>query len=326
MRMLGNMPGVRDDAALWGLARSRANNPDALVLVGDSRMQLDIDVEKLSALSGRPVIQLAIDGQTYAPVLQDLANDSRFRGTVLVAANNTPPTAGQGEREADARIAHWHRNMDGQQAPLIAARLSLELQGVSGWFASELPRQEIFRRIVAGKKSSSYLVTLPDRSRRADYGPPQVQAQFYVSRVLRNYGKPIDTRGIQDIAGFDAHIEALLAQETPRQLPDFGQRVAEIGEWVNRIRSRGGQVVFIALPRSGMVRRIEDVRLPKEIYWDPFVAGIGGTALYFADEPTLAAYHPPDGSHLDQKQIGPFTEDLYAVLKARGLLEHRATP
>lgn len=320
MRMLGNMPGVRDDTALWGLARSRANNPDALVLIGDSRMQLDIDVGKLSALSGKPVIQLAIDGQTYAPVLQDLADDPRFRGTVLVAANNTPPPAGQGEREAEARIAHWHRNMDGQQAPLIAAWLGLELQGVSGWFASDLPRQEIFRRIMAGTKSSNYLVTLPDRSRRADYGPPPLQAQFYVRRVLRNYGKPFDDHGIRDMAGFDARIEALLAQEKPRQLPGFEQRVAQIGAWVNRIRARGGQVVFIALPRSGMVRRIEDVRFPRAIYWDRFVAGIGGTAIYFADEPALAAYRPPDGSHLDQKQIGPFTEDLYAALMARGLL------
>jgi len=320
MRMLGNMPGVRDDASLWGLMRTRANAPDALVLIGDSRMQLDIDVARLSQLSDRPVVQLAIDGQTYLPVLRDLADDPNFRGTVLVAANNAPPAIGTADREANALIDHWHRRMKGQWSAYINAWLGLQLQGTSGWFATDLPREEIFRRIVAGRKTSSYLQTLPDRSRRADYGPPEAQAQFYVSRVLRNYVKPFDGRGITDIAGFEARLESLLAQEQPRNPAGLEQTILQIGKWATAIRSRGGKVIFIALPRSGMIRRIEDVRTPREMYWDPFLAGTGGAGLHFADEPALAGYRAPDGSHLDQRQVGPFTEDLYAALIARGLL------
>ena len=146
--LLGNEPGVRDGPALWSLMRARADAPGAIVLVGSSRMQLDIDVAHLAELTGRPVVQLAIDGQSFQPVLAGLAADPDFRGTVLVEAIDQNLSAQGDFRRAQSWVDHWHQRGQSWSAR-SDAWLALKLQQLSAWYASEPPWQEMLRRIAA---------------------------------------------------------------------------------------------------------------------------------------------------------------------------------
>lgn len=324
VRMLGFTPGVRDGADLWGLMRAQANDEHAIVLAGGSRIQLDIDTKRLAQLSGQPVVQLAIDGQSFQPVLRDLAGDPDFHGTLLIDAMDQNLTVGIDETRAQGWINYWHQHLRTEMSARSDAWLALLLQQTSAWYAAEAPWQVMLQYIASGAAGTHYLVSAPDRSRRADYGSPEMQANFYARRILRNFAKPVDTSGVQTIGDLEALVGALLDQEVPANLPGFDENSKNIAEWTRQIETRGGRVIFLRLPSWGLVRRIEDVRYPRSMYWDRLVATADVDALHFTDEATLATYQPPDGSHLDQRDIGRFTGDLYLALVARGLLPDTA--
>lgn len=58
---------------------------DVIVVAGSSRARAAIDVPTLARALGRPVFQLAQDGVPCGPMLDALARDARFAGTVLCA-------------------------------------------------------------------------------------------------------------------------------------------------------------------------------------------------------------------------------------------------
>ncbi|MFL6515752.1 MAG: hypothetical protein ACJ8M1_12090, partial [Chthoniobacterales bacterium] len=81
-RSLGYEPTLNDTSDLWAEARRRVE-PESIVIVGDSRPWFDLDLDELErGLMKRPV-QLAQAGSCAFPVLEDLANDQQFHGTII---------------------------------------------------------------------------------------------------------------------------------------------------------------------------------------------------------------------------------------------------
>src|SRR5688572_2585068 len=83
-RSLGYAPGLNDTSDLWADQRE-AVKPDSIVLIGDSRMLFDTDLDVLEQGLGQRPIQLALVGSCAYPVLENLANDESFRGTVIAS-------------------------------------------------------------------------------------------------------------------------------------------------------------------------------------------------------------------------------------------------
>ena len=73
----GFRPMRTDSEWSWVAQRARASalGERALVLVGASRMLLDIDLQVLRRETGLEPVQLAIDDSSFVPVLEDLADD-----------------------------------------------------------------------------------------------------------------------------------------------------------------------------------------------------------------------------------------------------------
>ncbi|MGH8482027.1 MAG: hypothetical protein ACRES8_06170, partial [Nevskiaceae bacterium] len=81
------------------------------------------------------------------------------------------------------------------------------------------------------------------------------------------------------------------------------------------IRARGGRVAFVVLPKSGLVRMLEERRYPRAQFWDRFVALAEAPSVHFEDVPAWRGLECPDGSHLDLRQRAAFTEGLAEVLR-----------
>lgn len=86
LAQLGYHSTVLDSPGRWAKERARASQlgEKALILIGASRIQLGIDLDTLRRETGLEPVQLAIDGSSFVPILQDLANDPTIRGTILV--------------------------------------------------------------------------------------------------------------------------------------------------------------------------------------------------------------------------------------------------
>ncbi|WP_257455070.1 hypothetical protein [Archangium lipolyticum] len=291
-RVRGFQPSVKDTPELWSLERARASEGDgsAVVMLGSSRFQVGLVPEVLSqALGGARVMQLSISGSSSLPVLEDLAADERFRGLVLCEVSPTLFFSVE-PNEVRARPAsyvarHAHRTF------------------VEDWeTALRLPFQEhlvVLLSAVQPKGVLHHLLvnrTLP---------PPPL------NRTRADRHQPSHFEGV-DVAAL-RHAWERRYQDAHGRTPEAAELEAlleRVSAQVERIRSRGGEVVFVRMVSSGTVRRIEDTRYPRALYWERLLERTGSQGLSFEDSPALARFECPDGSHLDSRAATGFTHLL----------------
>ena len=86
-RAFGSETGYYNNSdGLWARERRRIDSGegDATVVVGSSRVLFDVRLPTWERLSGRRPIQLALEGTSALPALEDLADDPAFTGKLIV--------------------------------------------------------------------------------------------------------------------------------------------------------------------------------------------------------------------------------------------------
>lgn len=311
---LGYRPTILDSPSSWASERARASRlgERALILVGGSRIQLGVDLGILREETGLEPVQLAIDGSSFGPILAGLAADPTIRGTVLVDYGDNTVIDFAGAAVSYQRYYEKHGVSGTEYSPYAQMEKLLGKvlhEHLRSYADGASPFSSLLVRIAGNIKQRQYLTTLPDRSRIADYTLVDMP-RFYYQRVIRNLGDELDPAS--------PGIETMLAQKIttlpPMDNRVFLRQITVIRNFVSMIEARGGRVLFVALPHSGLVREIEERRYPRELFWDRFVAEVGAPALRSVDSPVLNKFTCPDGSHLDVRDRSGFTKALSRVL------------
>src|SRR5215212_3953830 len=75
-----------DGSPLWTSHRKRVyEQPDkATVFIGSSRIKFDLDIPTWQKQAGEDAIQLAFVGTNPRPLLENLANDEKFKGKLII--------------------------------------------------------------------------------------------------------------------------------------------------------------------------------------------------------------------------------------------------
>ncbi len=86
VRGQGVTPSYRNSDGLWAEQRRRIDHGDGdgWVLSGSSRTLFDIQLPVWERLDGRRPVQLALEGSSPVTVMEQLAGDPDFTGTLLV--------------------------------------------------------------------------------------------------------------------------------------------------------------------------------------------------------------------------------------------------
>jgi hypothetical protein len=317
----GFRPTVVDSAELWSHERARATElgDRALILIGASRTQLDVDLVTLARATGKVPVQLAIDGSSYVPVLADLANDPGITGTIIVDFQGGVPDPTYRDTsnvyvDYAARRRRSTVTVNFVLAESVLARL--RQRTMRSYADGTGPFNALVSRVLAPRATPQYLVTLPSRERAADYSKVPMPA-FYYQRAARNAGIE-DVPRLPDYAALSAFLAGRIQAIPAASTTGRDRNGHLLGQWVERIESRGGSVVFVMYPRSGLVRAADDVRYPRALFWDKIVPIAGGKGIFYADIPALAGFTCPDGSHLDVRDKAAFTRALADALKTRG--------
>lgn len=312
---------VNDTKTLWLKERERASElgDRALILVGASRIQLGMDLDVLREKSGLEPVQLAIDGSSYAPVLVGLARDTSIRGTIILDLMPGPVSMDiestgaskyyQDEYEALTNSHFRWPTYQISEAWLTDVFSSMLINYADGG----RPWDSLVNRLVNEKAVPQYLVTLPDRSRKADYQRVQMP-DFYLSRVLRHIGNPPEFNSNQQGEALHAQLKAYIDHlKPPTESVQGEQGLADLERVVGAIQSRGGRVVFLAMPTSGLVQMADDKRFPRHLYWDKVVASSTAQTIQWQDHQELSRFNCPDGSHLDERDRAAFTNAFVLV-------------
>jgi hypothetical protein len=315
-RSLGYGPTLNDNEDLWTLRR-RAVQPESLVVIGDSRGWYDVDLDEFEKGLGKRPIQLAGGGMCGFPVLEDLAKDENFHGTIvcsfvpriILAPPGTPPFE-RGEKV----VKRFHSQTPSQWA---SEYLAMPLEE----HVAFLKQEEL--------TLDDYLKKLPIPNRPGALVPPRSPPYFGTedrerrSRMIEECARPDSelAKRIQRI-----WIPLFTPPPPPTYIPKdvfmtkikegIEKRFADVAAAVAKIRARGGKIVFVRFPHSGGLKELEDRTTPRDQTWDPLLKMTGAPGIYYSDFPDLAGFTCPEWSHLSAGDSVEFTRRLVPHLRA----------
>ncbi len=282
------------DEPLWIMAREQvARQPRPVVLIGASRIQAGVDLDVFAAEAGIRPVQLAICYSSPTPVLHELAEDASFGG--LVICDVTPLLFFQAEGPvAERSRPYLHRY---RQYNSLAERWEWRLQE-----ALETVLVCRLDRLAPGHFGECWM--------KGTWPEPNL-AWLRADRTIEVHYPPGFGSGRPQQSGPFKRNRYLAAGAARDEL------VARVAHDVDRIRSRGGEVVFVVLPFTGDYAEKEHALAPREEYWDVLLARTGAVGLHFEDVPGMNGYACPDGCHLDSRDAPRFTRALLAELRGR---------
>jgi hypothetical protein len=313
-RSIGYGPTLNDNEDLWTLRR-RAVKPESLVVIGDSRAWYDVDLDEFEkGLSKRP-IQLAGGGMCGFPVLEDLANDQNFHGTIICsivpriffAPPGTPPFE-RGEKV----VKRFHNQTPAQR---VSQYLAMPLEE----HVAFLKQEEL--------TLDDYLKKLPIPNRPGAQVPPRFPPYFGTedrerrSRMIEECANPNGelARRIQQIW------LPLFQPPPPTYIPKdvfmkqmgeaIDKRFHDVVDDIAKIRARGGKIAFVRFPYSGGLKQIEDRDQPRARTWDPLLQQTGAPGIYYSDFPELKDFECPEWSHLSAGDSVEFSKRLVPHLR-----------
>jgi len=315
-RSIGYGPTLDDNEDLWTMTRQRVE-PESVVIIGDSRGWYDLDLDELQKGLGKRPVQLAMGGGCGYPVLADLANDKAFHGTIICsfvprlffAPPGTPPME-RGEKA----VRRSHTQTPAQRASQYLA-MPLE-EHVAFLKQEELTLDDLLKRLpirnrpraLIPPRGPPYFGTL-DRERRARMIEECARPGSELQKRIQQIWLPLFT-----LPPPPSYIptDVFMAKMKDAIEKRFGDTIAA----VEKLRTRGGKVVFVRLPVSGGLKALEDRTTPRGQTWDPLLQGTGAPGIYFEDFPELAGFNCPEWSHLSAGDSVEFSKRLVPHLRA----------
>jgi hypothetical protein len=298
---------------LWAERRGSVK-PDSIVIIGDSRAWFDLDLGELENGLGKRPVQLALSGSTVFPVLNNLCADESFHGTIICSVLPVlyfVPAGPPLKRSQDA-VDHYLKQPLSERFDLPLA-MFLE-QRLAFMNMQELTLEEMLKEL-----------PIPDRAAVA-HGPklPPYFSSMDTERQARMIDRCVQPGPLQDLVR--RTWPPLFTPPppppgvTPAQAMEqfkiaFGQRLKDTLTAVEKLRQRGGKIVFVRLPNSGPLRELENKVTPRQQTWEVLLGQTKVPGIHFEDHPELSAFECPEYSHLKPDDVPVFTQRLIPYLK-----------
>ena len=307
-RDFGVEPSYRNSDGQWAEQRRRIDRGDGgrTVLIGASRMLFDVQLPVWERLTGERPIQLAMEGTSPIPVLEDLAGDANFTGRLLVGV--TPHVFFAGAMYRDQLFTYYRTQTVSQR---IGDWLSMTfLEPYVAFYdpdyalATMVQRQPWPQRAGLAERIVPRKLVLHDYDRNTYLWNKVTDDPEYHALVRsiwqRNFARPVG----QILPGMD----------TPeKKRKGIDEQIARAATAIAKLRARGVPVVFLRPPSSGPIHDFEDRELPRAETWDLLLARTGAPGIHFEDYPELQGDELPEWSHLSAADAERFTAALVPI-------------
>lgn len=303
-RAFGAIPASRNSDGLWAMQRRRIDNGEGnkTVIVGSSRVLFDVQLPVWERVLGTRPIQLALEGTSPLPFMEDLADDPKFTGRLLVGVSPVLFFTNF-DRRVDA-LKYFRRETLAQRS---GQWLSLHL--VEPFFAFY---DEDFALMTVLKR-------WPWPSRVGVISPPAVRklSVLDADRNTRMWSKvetdPDYQKQAKKIWTDLISLPKRGGPEDAKKLRD--EQIERAVRAVAKLRARGVEVVFVRAPSAGDWLKAEEHGFPRAENWDVLLARSGARGIHFRDYRELQGLTIPEWSHLSEADAEKFTEALCRILQ-----------
>lgn len=305
-----------DDKVLWATHRKKVYKPidRSTILLGSSRIKFDIDLFTWKQLTGETPVQLSLPGTPPHPILRDLANDENFKGKVIVDVMELQFFAiDRIRREKSAREAleYYYEETPAQK---FSASINHAFES----------------KLVFLEEGFFGLTRLLD-----DFQIPNRKGVTGAPKILKNFRTlSYDRQGfltstflsdtsLQQTQMANRYRAGSLTKRATIKNDTLLTLCKELKASIDKIRARGGDVIFIRPPSSGRDLEIENEINPRFEYWQTLLDYTGTEGIHISDHPVTASLVCVDGSHLSPKDAITFTTQLVRTLQEKGWVEKK---
>ncbi len=301
-RRQGYTPNIKDSAGLWAKQRSRIINEGkrGTVIIGSSRVLFGLNLEVWrDEIDKTSPIQLSSMKSAPIVLLRDIANDKHFSGFLVIGV--TPGPFFLGNSDIAGLIINYQNET---LAQAWGQQISQSLENRFAFMDSEANLLSSLEDINWPNRPIKMQATLETpklanmlANRQANMWLKLEQDTSYQNKI-----KSLWSMGLKPL---------LFKQPESKKL----QRIEEVTSLVKQIRSRGGEVIFVRLPSSGLYRTWESNELPKNDYWNRLLSVSNARGFHFEDYEKLRQFKLPDTSHLANNEAIAFTRELAKLIK-----------
>ena len=305
-RAYGVTPGYYNSNGEWAQQRRRIDPGEGgqTVLIGSSRILFDVQLPVWEKAAGERPIQLAIEGTSAVPVLEDLAADPQFTGHLLVGVASDLFFSGFAYR-GDV-VPYYHKESPSQR--------------VGNWLS-----QHLIEPFFAFDDSDFALATVlqrqawPQRPGFMDHKDVRKLSVQDADRNTHMWSK------LETDPEYRALARSIWAQhfdgppppnmDTPEKLQKLiDTQIQRAVDAVTKLRARGVQVLFVRPPTAGRYLEFDNMVFPRARTWDVLLARTGAPGIHFEDYPELQGLELPEWSHLKAADAERFTAALYRII------------
>ena len=309
-RSKGFVTTYNDDKVLWAHTRKAVYQPidKATVFIGSSRIKFDLDIPEWEKTTGEKAVQLSLVGTSPIRLLQDLADDEKFKGKVVVDVTE-PLFFSENPRFHESANEAISFYKDQTPSEKFSSKINFALES-----------QFVF--LEEGRFSLSTLLN--------DYELPNRPGVFVVPPFPKGFEWTKFNRQTYMSDAFLADTQLvnrqtniwkklIMSNRTPPVSGEALQSILnEVPVAVKKIESRGGRVIFVRTPSSGPMEQGEQKAFPRAAYWDALLATTKARGIHYADNPATASFICPEWSHLSPKDAVIYTQHLIEQLREHG--------
>jgi len=302
-RAFGVTPTYRNTDGEWLMQRRRidAGEGGATVLIGASRILFDTQLPVWEKITGKRPIQLALEGTSPVPIMENLAADPNFTGRLLVDVSPDVIFTGFAYR---ASVLPYLRDQTPSQR--IGDWLSMRfLEPVLAFYDPDYALSTVVRR-----------QPWPER--------PGMHSRMNVRR-LAVHDEDRNTQ-LWDKVATDPEYRALARRvwaqdfnsppdDAPKTHKTIDEAITKAAAAIATLRARGVRVLFLRAPSSGEYYAYEQRDFPRAKTWDLLLERTQTPGIHFEDYPELQGYDLPEWSHISPFEAERFTAALVPIVE-----------
>jgi len=300
-----------DDAALWSTKRIEVYQPadSATVFIGSSRIKFDLDIPTWEKITGNKVIQLSMVGTSPRPFLDDLANDKKFKGKLIIDVTEGSFFNRNKKRVDKTSLEFVEFYKKWTPAQRFSSYVDYFVE--SGFVFLEKNKFSLNALLddlpVINRKGVVVRPVFPKGFSMNTAERQSFMTKIFLEDTLQQKRQQKNWILAGSVGGG--------ASKTPGISGDSLETVfKEIKNNVDKIKARGGQVLFVRTPSTSTYREAEEIAYPRKKYWDALLAYTNTLGIHFEDYPETAHMKCPEWSHLSPQDAIVYTKNFIKIL------------
>lgn len=305
-RDFGVLPTYRNSNGQWAQQRRRIDQGEGAktVLIGASRVLFDVQLPVWERLTGERPIQLAMEGTSPLPVMEDLAADPNFTGRLLIGV--APDIFFSGFVYRGEIVPYFHKQSPSQRS---GNWLSMSfLEPYVAFYDPDYALASVVRRQVWPERPG-----VPNRLQVRRLAVHDVDRNTHLWEKVETDS---DYRAIARATWKQDFDDPMPGMDTPEKKQKvIDAQLQRAVDAAAKLRARGVRLLFVRPPSSGPFYEYEQRELPRASTWDVLLQRTGAPGIHFEDYPELQGYELPEWSHLAPSQVDRFTEALVPIIE-----------